>query len=126
MEYDKGKDTTIELLGISGLVCCAACALQQLIMSAHYLVSLSAIVVYGIAVVAFGMFMKMKKASIIMLWITTILMFLQQCVFIATGAILWLSFLVMIFCIITLAVIYIQDLHNYIAAVEKDQAEPLW
>jgi hypothetical protein len=34
--------------------------------------------------------------------------------------------LVMIFCIITLAVIYIQQLHLYIAAVEKDQAEPLW
>jgi hypothetical protein len=126
MEYDKGKDATIELLGISGLICCAACALQQLIMSAHYLISLSAVVVNGLAMVAFGMFMKMKKASIIMLWIATILMFLQQCVFIATGAILWLSFLVMIFCIITLVVIYIQDLNTYIAAVEQDQSEPLW
>jgi signal transduction histidine kinase len=126
MEYDKGKDATIELLGISGLVCCAACALQQLIMSAHYLTSLSAVVINGVAIIAFGMFMKMKKISVILLWIATILMFLQQCVFIATGAILWLSFLVMIYCIITIAVIYIQDLQSYIAEVEKDQAEPLW
>ena len=126
MEYDKGKDATIELLGIAGLVCCAACALQQLIMSAHYLTSLSAVIIHGIAVVGFGMFMKMKKASVIILWVATILMFLQQCFFIATGAILWLSLLVMIFCIITIAVIYIQQLHVYIAAVEKDQAEPLW
>jgi hypothetical protein len=126
MLYDKSKDSTIELLGITGLVGSVACAIQQLLMSRHYLLSISAVVIYGIGFAGYLLFMKMKSISVLLLLISAALMFIEQAFLFAIGAVLWLSLLLMLFSIIVLAVIYMQELKNYIVEIEKDQSTNPW
>jgi hypothetical protein len=126
MLYDKSKDSTIELLGITGLVGSVASAIQQLLMSRHYLLSISAVVIYGIGFAGYLLFMKMKSISVLLLLISAALMFIEQAFLFAIGAVLWLSLLLMLFSIIVLAVIYMQELKNYIVEIEKDQSTNPW
>jgi hypothetical protein len=126
MLYDKSKDSTIELLGITGLVGSVACAIQQLLMSRHYLLSISAVVIYGIGFAGYLLFMKMKSISVLLLLISAALMFIEQAFLFAIGAVLWLSLLLMLFSIIVLAVIYMQELKNYIVEIERDQSTNPW
>jgi hypothetical protein len=126
MQYDKSKDNTIELLGVTGVICSAACGLQQIISSNHYALTISALFIYGLAFAGFLLFMKMKKISVVLICISTILMFLEQAFLFSAGAILWLSFLVMLFSIVVVALIYIQQLNSYITEIEKDQLKEPW
>jgi hypothetical protein len=120
MPYNKLKDATIGLLGVTGLVCSTACALQQLLMSKHYLLSVSAVLIYGTGFAGYFLFMKMKKISILLICISALLMFIEQALLFSLGSVLWLSFLVMLFSIIVVAVIYIQRLKTYMAEIENN------
>lgn len=125
MEIDNGKETTIELLGVAGFFTTAGGIIQSFIFLKFSWVLLVALVVYTIVFCSYMMFYKMNPLSVVALLVSAILLFLLQVLFLLGGGILWLSVVLCIFTIITIVLIYIQELNHYIQAVELDSKLPV-
>jgi len=78
MQYDSNKESTIELLGITGILTSLACAIQHLFLVtyAYNWMPIILIVVDGFLFTSFIFFYKMKSFSVKLLMISTVLMLL--------------------------------------------------
>jgi hypothetical protein len=121
MEFNSGKESTLEMLGIAGLAGTVACTVQQMICSRHYILTLTVLAVNLVLLVGYFLLMKQRSASFIVLLVGGSLFFLLQAFFMAVGLLLWLSFLMLIFAIITIVVVYFQELHLYMRASESNE-----
>jgi hypothetical protein len=128
MEYDSGKETTIELLGITGILTSLACVVQHLFLVeyAYKWLPLALIAIDAFLFTSFIYFYKMKSLSVTLLIISSVLMLLQQGLFLAAGGILWLCWLVTAFTIIVVVLSYIQELNKYMREVEIEEKRDLF
>lgn len=122
MEYNSQKESAIETLGITGIVGSIACLIQQtlFIQYVYAWIPFSLFVLDAFVFVSFLLFFKMKSSSIKLVIVSAVVLFLEQLFFLLIGGFLLLTFLMMLFSIIAIVLIYMQELHRYIADVEKD------
>ncbi|ANE51930.1 hypothetical protein [Flavisolibacter tropicus] len=125
MEIDNGKETTIELLGVVGFFATAGGIIQSFMFLKFSWVLLVALIVYTVVFCSFVLFYKMNPLSVAALLVSGILLFLLQVLFLLGGGILWLSVVLCIFTIITVVLIYIQELHHYMRTVEQGSQLPI-
>jgi hypothetical protein len=81
---------------------------------------LAALIVYTAVFSGYILLYKMKPLSHIVLLIGSILLFLLQVVFLLAGGILWLSVVLCLLTLVTVVIIYIQELHKYMRSVTDD------
>lgn len=128
MQYDSNKESTIELLGITGILTSLACAIQHifLVAYAYNWMPVILIAVDGFLFTSFIFFYKMKSISVKLLVVSSVLMLLQQGLFLAAGGILWLCCIVTAFTIIVTVLSYIQDLKLYMHELEQEEKNDLF
>lgn len=128
MEYDNGKENTIQLLGITGILTSLACIIQHSFM-VEYAFDWMPVVLVAIDIFLFTSFIffyKMKSISAILLLISGILMLIQQAFFLAAGGILWLCVFVTTFTIVVVVLCYMQDLKLYMEHLEQEEKNDLY
>jgi hypothetical protein len=125
MEIDNSKESTIELLGAAGFFSTAGGVIQAFMMIKFSWVLLVALLVYTLVFSSYVLLYKMKPLSAIALLISGILLFLLQVLFLLGGGILWLSVVLTLFTLVTVVLIYIQELHHYMRVVQQDSQLPI-
>ena len=118
MKYENGKESTIELLGITGILTSLACIIQHSFM-VEYAFKWMPIVLVIIDAFVFTSFVFFYK-------IGGILMLLQQAFFLAAGGILWLCVFVTAFTIVVVVLCYMQDLKLYMKQLEQEEKKDLY
>ena len=128
MEYDNGKENTIQLLGITGIVASLACVIQHLFLVEYAFKWMPVLlfIVDAFLFASFILFYKMKSISTTFLLISGIMMLIQQAFFLAAGGILWLCVLVTAFTMVVVALCYMQDLKLYMKQLEQEEKNDLY
>ena len=128
MEYDNGKESTIELLGITGILTSLACGIQHLFMVEYAFkwMPVALVIIDAFLFTRFVLFYKMKSISATLLLIGGILMLIQQAFFLAAGGILWLCLLVTVFTIVVVVLCYMQDLKMYMKQLELEEKNDVY
>lgn len=128
MQYDNGKESTIELLGITGILTSLACIIQHSFMVEYAFkwMPIVLVIIDAFVFTSFVFFYKMKSISATLLLIGGILMLLQQAFFLAAGGILWLCVFVTAFTIVVVVLCYMQDLKLYMKQLEQEEKKDLY
>jgi hypothetical protein len=128
MEYDNGKENTIQLLGITGIIASLACVIQHLFLVEYAFrwMPIVLVIIDAFLFASFILFYKMKSISATFLLISGIMMLLQQAFFLAAGGILWLCVLVTAFTIVVVVLCYIQELKLYMKQLELEEKNDLY
>ena len=120
MEIDHSKESTLELLGAAGFFCAAGGIIQAFMMIRFSRLLWVALGVYALVFISYLLLYKMKPLSTLALIVSGSLLFLLQVVFLLQGGILWLSVVLSLFTLVTVVLIYIQELYLYMRAVAQD------
>lgn len=125
MEIDNGKESTMELLGAAGFFCAGGGVIQAFMMIKFSWLLWVALGIYAFVFISYLLLYKMKPLSALALIVSSCMLFLLQVVFLLQGGILWLSVVLSIFTLVAVVLIYIQELHLYMRAVEQDSRTPV-